>query len=837
MKIRLALFLMLISVLPISANKLRSGLYFYSHLNAGTERTGLMLNDNQPFRLADEETITFDMYIRSEILFGFVTRIITNTNENIDLVFSVSKSDVRYPSLVVNETIYPIAKKHVKLNSWISVSIKLSKRDKSIYLIYDNIYKVIPYNYVGVKNAKVVFGACSLENFTSADTPPINIRNIKVYENETLIRNWLLSKHKEDICYDEIKSVPAHVINPHWLIDDHTKWVKIYSAQLDGQPNYTFDPVKGLFYIVPVPSKKLILFDTNTNKDSVSIVEQGYPAGNTTNQLLFDTNKKQVISYNLDNRKVSVFNGATNKWSLQELSTTEHGYYHHTSLYVPKDSSIISFGGYGYYQYNNLLIKINPHTNEWKSVKIPEIDPRYSPSSVIVGNELYVFGGRGCKSGRQDMSPHNYYDLYAIDLDSYKTRKVLEINNQNDFGHFLPATNMIFNSKDSSFYIFTNLDGGKLLRFTLNSPVLQEVSGPMNVNLDSDVLVRNLYYSPSQKKLYAFICKNFKNSPSEISIYGMNYPPIPYEYTQQTKNNSTGSYIYLLIVAGSGLLLILSYLIFRRRKVSIDEVAEADINSPDEQEADVIPSFNRDNSCICLLGNFKVVDTDGTDITTQFTPILKYLFLLLILYSEKNSKGISGIKLDELLWGDKEDKSARNNRNVSISKLRTLLERIGDVQIVCENNYWKIVCGKAVFCDYLLAMEFIKCVRSDKMNNDQFLKELLELLFYGPLLPDTQTDLLDSFKSDYSSIVIDILGELLRSESLKLTDKFKLRIVDTIFSHDIINEEALAAKCRILFKNGKKTLARNAYKNFYNEYRNLLGIDYPVSLTQILQQQ
>lgn len=827
------------------ADNLSSGLFFQSHSFPGQERTGLTLNNDRSFELPDEATISFDMLVRPEIIFGYVTRIITDTNHNIDLVFSVSEQDVRYPSLVVGDAIFPVTTDNAEVNCWIPVSIRLSQRDKCIGLTYGSIYKMVPYDFKDVQRFRVSFGACNIDIFSSGDAAPVNIKNIKVYEKSRLIRHWMLGKHKADICYDEIEEVPAMVRNPRWLIDDHTKWTKIYSKQLQREPQYAFDSQQGDFYIVP-DGKNLIRFNTATLKDTLFRTSGGYPAGNTTNQLLYDSNEGRLVSYNLDDKTVSSFSFVTMGWDQPEQTTTEHRYFNHTSSWVPKDSSIVSFGGYGFYMYNNELTRVNPRTNEWKQVRLPEIDPRYSPSSVVVGNELFIFGGRGCKSGRQDTSPHNYYDLYAVNLETNEARKIVDVTNPEEIGPFLPGCNMVFNSSDSTFYLFTEQGNGSLLCFSLKDPVLRRIALPINEDHSSDILFCSLYYSFGQKKMYALIGRNFKNAPSEVAIYSMSYPPIPARETEQDTRNAISLLGMGLGVIGILFLFVL-YLIWKgkKKKHPVKEEAGHVTTSMDMVTGEVadtvntelsVSTFDRSRSCICLFGSFRVVGKNGDDCTGQFTPVLKSLLLLILLYTDKTGKGIPGTKLDELLWGDKSEKSARNNRNVSISKLRGLLEQVGSIQIVCDNNYWKISIGNDVFCDYQTARDLIRQGNSGDKRDDNFFRKLLELLFYGSLLPNTQADWLDGFKSDYSSDAIDLLNELLVSEEVLNNSKLKLRIADTIFLHDVLNEEALAVKCYILFQEGKKTLARNAYENFCKEYKNLLGIDYAVPFTEILKQ-
>ena len=49
---------------------------------------------------------------------------------------------------------------------------------------------------------------------------------------------------------------------------------------------------------------------------------------------------------------------------------------------------------------------------------------------------------------------------------------------------------------------------------------------------------------------------------------------------------------------------------------------------------------------IQLFGDFKVLDKEGNEITSLFTPKLKQLFLIILLYSQRNKNGISTKELN-----------------------------------------------------------------------------------------------------------------------------------------------------------------------------------------------
>ena len=114
--------------------------------------------------------------------------------------------------------------------------------------------------------------------------------------------------------------------------------------------------------------------------------------------------------------------------------------------------------------------------------------------------------------------------------------------------------------------------------------------------------------------------------------------------------------------------------------------------------------FDRSHSAISLLGTFNVRDKDGNDITGAFTPRLKSLLIMLVLYTEKNTQGALIKKVTDILWSDKEEESARNNRNVTLRKLRVLLERIGDMEVISDLGFLRMNWGTGVFCDYKMAL-------------------------------------------------------------------------------------------------------------------------------------
>ena len=226
-------------------------------------------------------------------------------------------------------------------------------------------------------------------------------------------------------------------------------------------------------------------------------------------------------------------------------------------------------------------------------------------------------------------------------------------------------------------------------------------------------------------------------------------------------------------------------------------------------------------------------DNDGADITPKFTARIKDLLIILVLYSEKDEKGVSYDTLDEAIWGDKDEKSAKNNRNVYMRKLRLLLEEVGNVEITYDKGYYRLEPKEGTIVDYHEIMQLLQNERSAG-NSAEDLDKTLELLLHGPLLPNFSCDWVDEFKSRFSSTAIQLLTRELERNSNSSDTDLTYKIAETISRHDMLSEEALMIKCRILTAQKMKGVAKNTYDAFCREYKKSYGEEYQVSFSSII---
>ena len=859
-QLQILFFILLCLVGKLEASSLYDyGLYLKSHTVSAVERTTLYLDDNQPFPIKNDFTISFQIYVRTnEPDFGSILHLHTNTNQYIRFSF-VAGEERHFPALVLNEGIITIDTP-IEREKWLDVSLHLRLKDNVIEVDYDNkkVSAMVPLE--DTKNISALFG--QMENYL-ADVAPINLRNITITQDGKQTREWKLWKHNDDVCYDMKEKAIARAIHPFWLIDNHIEWKLIHQAHIPGRLDVAFNAREALFYLVK-PQSIEVLDEKGTLRQKITIRE-GYPAVEYPNHLLYDTLTNKLISYYLKKGSTSYFSFDTSKWSNVERNMDEASNYNHARTFNPADSSFYFFGGYGFYQYRNDLFRMKSGSYKLEQVEYERpLYPRYSAAMAIVGDELFVFGGRGNKYGKQELSTHFYFGLCAINLKTNQSRMVWQRNSPQEDGTLM-ASSMYFEPSDSSFYAVSMSKGGVLWKISMKDSVYTEVSKPIYNESNYQDCDFSLYSSPAHGKLFLVLDKILNDHTHNVYIYSINMPLVNEGDIRQSANTTiVNGHKYLYITGIISLLVAAGMMFYRSRcsnrkdkTITIKEIEEVPViighhNTPEQpliagqhtimqekgniQETDAVSAkttnyYDRSRASISLCGCFNVRDKDGNDITSNFTPRLKHLLILLILYTEKNEQGILASKTTEILWPEKEETSARNNRNVNLRKLRVLLESIGDVEVITENNFLRIKWGTTVFCDYHTLLTCTQQFEQEK--SEELLNRILELLLYGPLLPNTIFDWLDDFKDAYSSHSIDLLKNLLDIEIQRNHQEMIIRLADIMFLHDPLNEEALAAKCAVLSAQGKKGIARNLYDRFCKEYRDSMGENYKIPFADL----
>ncbi len=846
------LFLLLIlNPILFKSQNISSGLYFAAHNAIKEERTSLILSPE--FNASKGFTLDFDIKFRSEEHnYGYVFRIIVDNEKSFDLIANITPGK-KTLNLIEGDNIYLAFDeellKQYTWNKW--VHIRCSIYPDSLRLVFDNQMLQDRYKPINIKNVKFYFGYSDHNKFHSSDVPPMSIRNIKITDGKNkTIAYWPLKEHQPYSCSDSLHHIPATVTNPTWEINKHTKWVKEKTLELPIYPQICHAPSKGNIYFAN--SSSVLVYSTTDDTLDTIFSAHGAPYTEINNQLIYHPYYNELWSYDFDTLKwISIFNFKDNTWTRNDREIKNPEYSQHNAFVSPNDSCLYIFGGYGNYQYKNQILKKSRTQDNWKSVTYSEeIPPRYLSGSGYKNRDtILVFGGCGNPQGKQELGIINYYDLYAIDINTFKTKKLWTI--PNDTKNFVIGNNIVADEKNNKLYALCFPNDCSNSYILLKSFDLDSGNNCTNY-ADTIPFTFNdvnsfctLYYDSLQSQLYAVTNYNHNNK-SNINVYSLAYPPLKVEDTLQTATGRKAilqrSFFFIsvgvCIIAGIGCIYF-CYRRRRRRKRNFNPNSPVTTNTDrlhetTSEEENYKPKLTvHRKSSILFLDGFQVWDKNGIDITKSFTPILKQLLILIILYSVNNKKGISNVTLRELLWFDKMDESAQNNRRVNIRKLKLLLEKLDGAELVKESTYWSVKFTQT-YCDYIEVCNCIDKVKNNEPITATNINDLPLNLLSGQLLPYVQTDWLDSFKSNYANSVLDTAISLSKQEYIKGNNELLIQIANSMFAHDKTDEYALILKCQALYKNGRTSLAKTTFDTFCNEYKAMLNTDYTKTFNEVI---
>ena len=136
-QLQLLIFILLCLAGRLDASPLYDyGLYLKSHAVPAPERSTLYLDDNQPFSVKNDLTISFHIYIRAnEADYGSILHLKTDKGQIIRFSFVAGEQN-HAPALMLNDEII-IIDKPIELEKWINVSLNLRQKDNVIEIEYD----------------------------------------------------------------------------------------------------------------------------------------------------------------------------------------------------------------------------------------------------------------------------------------------------------------------------------------------------------------------------------------------------------------------------------------------------------------------------------------------------------------------------------------------------------------------------------------------------------------------------------------------------------------------------------------------------------------------------
>lgn len=805
------------------------GLEFSSHEVVPEHRTALDLTPGTPYCLKGGKTeIAFQLAFRPhlETYFGYILRMLTEDRQNIDLVYNQRTMTIHF---VIGEKITGSAPLDSSLLSgeWLQLRVVLDEAsDTASFFFNGKSAGSGKMPFVKGSCCRIFFGAIKHEGFQTLDVPPMRLRDVKLLENGNTARFYPLSESSGQDARDMENGVPARAANPVWIKPRHQQWENRLTLSTSGTPSVAFNDRYDLLYIVTDDSLFTYSFRNGALQAKQAVRGNTIlPAGN---QSAYDYHRNRLLNFYVDEKKVAELTPGADRWSNTFHATLLTEWWQANKFYSPMDSSLYIIGGYGQLHYKNNVQRYRLREQQWDSVPVSgdPFTPRYLAGLGLnaAGDTAFIIGGYGSNTGDQAVNPRFTYDMLAYNVRTGQFKHLYTLPQPEH--HFCFANSLIIDSSSHEYYglIYPTdrfQSSLQLVRGSLSKPEFQLMGDSLPYQFYDVGSFADLYYSPLSRQLIAVTIYNGKDSVANVRAWSLDFPPnalvpvvpvAPYNW----------KYWLLLIPVGLALGLFLK----KRKKLPAVEV-------PRDLPAEIpIESAARlpERSAIFLFGQFEAFDREGNDITKQFTPLLKELLLLLVVYSLKDGKGIASESLYEGLWSDKSPKDAKNNFSVNLVKLKGVLEKIGGFHIGKESGRWKLeVLEESVYIDYEAYMKLKHA--PDKAT----VSSLLEIIQRGAFLRTTHYEWLDDVKFLIAGTVTDILLKYMTQADKHAEADFILRCANAIFLFDNLNEEALAFKCRSLNHLGRHSLARDAYEKFAKEYRESYGQEYGTPFVEVLQ--
>jgi len=831
------LFLVYI-MLPLSVLSQEYGLSFKGQDFLLDERTSLDITSNKQLIVKDEFELTFDLkveLIERKGNFGYIFRAVNEDNKNIDLLLSNTATKKLIIVVGETETIIPINDSTFSDTRWSTINVKFSlSKNELVFSIAGSkpIKKLAVFK--NKESYKIFFGANNYKEFSTSDVPSgISIRDIKLRQENKLIAHYPLNQCGGNEAINIINNNNAAVKNGDWLLCYHKSWGENLISKVDGVQLMTFDKDLGEFYLL----NKTALTKYNPKEKSFKT----YPFSNDTleisldHRILFDHKLKKLYCYLADKDQISEFDFETKRWdnySLFKKQALKQIYQHHNGLFSPKDNAIYILGGYGQFTYQNQVKKIDLNSKTWENIPHDNkvFKPRYLSGATIYKDSIYILGGYGSESGKQLVNPKSYFDFLRYDIENKTFKKQYEVTKISE--EMIFGSSIVIDSTNKNYYGLISdksRSNGylKLAQGNLSSSEFNIVADSLPYKFTDTQSFVDLIFDKNAKKLYAYTSFLNSNNITDFGIYSISYPLISEIEVSQVDSRLTanlwGFIIIGVFITGIIGLLLMNY--FKKKQI---KPSKETIISQEHKKDDPLITLDYP---IVFFGGFQMFDKKGNDITGKFTPLLKELFLVLWLYTHRNNKGISSQKLKDLLWYDKSDKSAQNNRAVNITKLKTILKQLGDFSISKKTGYWIIENNsKSLVNDY---SQLNKNLLKSKPTKEDII-HTISITKKGAFLNNLDYTWLDSFKQNITDLIVNNFMNYALKLDIEEDLDFAIDLADCIFNFDTTNEIAVFLKCKVYYIKGNHSLANDTFNKFLKEYNVLYGQEFEHNFNEFI---
>lgn len=700
--------------------------------------------------------------------------------------------------------------KNFGIDQWIHLILEFDlDRQQISWHILDK-RQVIPFAYTNLTCNNVYFG----KNDFSIDIADCSIRGLTVTMDKEHL-NFPLRESTGNAIHDQYGNLVGHVENPIWLINESYYWKNIQSVAMPVIGGYQFDEHGGRLLLFDRYKLQILdlLSNTLTERKFPSPLPLDIQLGNSflaedrlyiyeVNNLPVDS--PTVIALHLETLEVEVL-------STDFLTMQLH---HHTGQ-PTRGIPYLLFGGFGNDRYSNTFLALDMQKGVWDTLATSgeRIMARYFTSSFYDQgtDHLYVFGGMGNEAGDNTIGRNYRYDLYRLNVNTYRLSKVWEDHWPGKT--LVPVRNLIHDGTGSFFALlypeYLSNSSLQLYRFSIHDGAHEQLGDTIPIRSDKIKTNANLFFYKPLNTFYA-ITQVFdaEETSSQIAVYELKAPPVSHaELIHYDKQSAIRIpwYIWLLPL---GAIIVLGYIRYRRISPSPSAVSATSVLN-----TYTFPTRN----VIHLFGKFEVLDKKGTSIAHLFSGRLKQVLLLFL--SRYPGEGIESSEFSTLLWPEKELAAAKNIRGVTLNQFRKLLAYLDGISLVYHDNHYQLQLS-GCFVDYLA---FKQADKNGEAENPM----VQAILARGKFLKNTEHELLDDMKAEIDHKVVGILQQQLAYKFGNGDYKSAIRLARLCLETSPIDLDAFRYEISSMLYLKQRTEAFRRFDHFQQFYQQLMGEPLP----------
>lgn len=825
------------------------GLGFYGHEIDQDKRTSLNLTPAGPLCFKDNFELSFDLGFLTgrKTYFGYIFRIIENDKRNFDLLYD---DDNGIFTLIIGEELtgikFTIPRSQL-YSRWNKLRIKFNVAEGNVVLKYDKQVYSHRVNLLKDGCYQIFYGANADKSYGSADVPPMKVRDVRIYQQKTLKYYWPLDEKNGTEASEIVNKGKAKVINPIWLKADHYYWKLLNTFTVNGMPSTAFNAEKEEVYVVANDS----LYTYKAG--AAALRRSGFPYKNNWlnigNQAIYNRLDKLLYNFYIDDKFITAYHDSLQAFDKPFVATQLTDNIQLNKFVSGVDTALYIIGGYGHHLYKNSITRYSFTNKQWSTVK-PTGDfmiPRYLAAlgATPNGDTAYIVGGYGNESGKQILKPRNIYDMLRFTVKDKKLKKLFELQPVN--GDFVFGNSLIINEKEKSYYglIFPELKFNselQLIKGSLSNNSYIKVGNTIPYSFNDIRTYADVFYCPASKKfIVVTMLRTMDDKRTEVKIFGLSGPPetavskVVYTQPFATRRWVILAAVVALLLVTVGVLVWIRNKQWRKKAVAniAPQAGQSVAPAADVAQQIIADTAQPDRRAqIYLFGELQLVTANGEEIVSQFTRLTKELFVFLFIHSIRWKRGVSAEKLIEILWFDKDEKSARNNRSVNMAKLKNVLDLLGPCTISRNTGYYKIdVDHNEINVDY---HNFLQIVLNPDRLTKQTILQLTQITQRGSFLSNCEYEWLDQQKAEVTDAIIDTYIRYIQANNIADDPEFSIKIANHIFQHDQVNEEAMRIKCRALVHLGKHSLAKSTFENFKKDYKSIYLEDFKEDYQSIL---